>query len=99
MRLSIGIFYCVWLCCCINIDAHRLKRFIDADLHNRIDILSKSHDEHRTDTNWLRYFFLLLQRLLGLLYYYCSLLVAIYIGASDHFHASINHRMHLYHNL
>ena len=91
MRLSIGIFYCVWLCCCINVDAHRLKRFIDADLHNRIDILSKSHDEHRTDTKLAAVFFFVVTATVGtfiLLLFSASCYLYRRIRSFSHLHQS-----------
>lgn len=35
-----------------GVELHRLKRFLNAEVHNRIDVLSTSQQEH---TNWLKY--------------------------------------------
>ena len=32
----------------------RLKRFLNAEVHNRIDVLSKSHEDHQAQTSLLR---------------------------------------------
>jgi hypothetical protein len=33
---------------------HRIKRFLNAEVHNRINVLEQSHNSHRDDTNWMR---------------------------------------------
>jgi len=33
---------------------HRIKRFLNSVVHNRIDVLEQSHSVHRNDTNWMR---------------------------------------------
>jgi len=39
-----------------TVNGYLLKRFLNAQVNNRIDLLSKAHDDHRADTNWLRNF-------------------------------------------
>ncbi|CAF1539441.1 unnamed protein product [Adineta ricciae] len=31
----------------------RFKRFLNSEVHNRIDVLEQSHSTHRNDTNWM----------------------------------------------
>ena len=33
---------------------HRIKRFLNSEVHNRINVLEQSHGSHRDETNWMR---------------------------------------------
>ena len=37
-----------------SVSSGRIKRFLNAEVHNRIDVLSKSHTDHQQQTSFLR---------------------------------------------
>ena len=41
-------------CVSVSASSSRHKRFLNAEVHNRIDVLSKSHAEHQEQTSILR---------------------------------------------
>jgi hypothetical protein len=41
----------------LHSEAHRIKRFLNAEVHNRIDVLEQSHTAHREDTSLTRNIF------------------------------------------
>ena len=39
-----------------SVSSGRMKRFLNAEVHNRIDVLDKSHTDHQQQTSFLRKF-------------------------------------------
>ena len=46
-----------YLCYSPSTEAHRIKRFLNSEVHNRINVLEQAHTAHREDTSSARIIF------------------------------------------
>ena len=58
MHLLWFVFVYSHLCYSLPTETHRIKRFLNSEVHNRINVLEQAHTAHREDTSSTRIIFL-----------------------------------------
>jgi hypothetical protein len=89
----------------LHTEAHRIKRFLNSEVHNRINVLEQSHTAHREDTSNISVSVILLIIIIVIIFLCCCskrfvrehqspALAAIQASGLPHMHPIMNALLH-----